>query len=268
MAPGPQIIGIVNVTEDSFSDGGLYLEPSRAAERARQLVGDGAFAVDLGPASSHPDAQPVAPDEEIRRLEPVLAPLLEAGIRICVDSFQPETQLWALARGVHYLNDIEGFRRPEIYGELARSDCGLIVMHSVQRRGAATRVRTDPETVIESALEFFAERLAALEAAGVARERVVLDPGMGFFLGADPEPSLAALRSLRRIRALFDLPVLVCVSRKSFLGALTGRPIAERLPATLAAELYAARHGADYIRTHDVRALKDALRVTCTLEAP
>jgi dihydropteroate synthase type 2 len=265
MAPRPRIIGIVNVTEDSFSDGGLYLEPVRAVGHARQLLADGAFAVDLGPASSHPDAQPVPPEEEIRRLEPVIGPLLEAGGRVSVDSFQPETQLWALERGVHYLNDIEGFRHPEIYPELARSDCGLVVMHSVQRRGAATRVHTDPETVIEGALEFFAERLAALEAAGVARQRIVLDPGMGFFLGADAEPSLLALRSLRRIGARFGLPVLVCVSRKSFLGALTQRAVSERLAATLAAELYAARHGADYIRTHDVRALDDALRVTCAL---
>jgi dihydropteroate synthase type 2 len=174
-------------------------------------------------------------------------------------------QRWALARGVAYVNDIHGFREPSLYPELARSTVRLVVMHAVGTAGRAARVPTDAASIFDRIVDFFAARVAALEAAGVARDRLVLDPGMGFFLGEGPEPSLVALRRLRELRARFDLPLWVSVSRKSFLGTLTGRDVAERGAATLAAELHAAGLGADYIRTHDVRALKDALVVTRAL---
>ena len=138
-------------------------------------------------------------------------------------------------------------------------------MHSVQGLGQADRREIEPGGIVESICEFFAERIAALTAAGVQRSRLILDPGMGFFLGANPHTSFAALRGLLQIKARFDLPLFVSVSRKSFLGAVTERPVGERGPATLAAELYAARQGADMVRTHDVRALKDALRVQAEL---
>lgn len=262
----PSIVGVVNLTPDSFSDGGRYLEPAAALAHARQLLDDGADLVELGPASSHPDADGVAPAEEIRRLEAVLGPLLASGAAVGVDTFQPETQRWALARGVGWLNDIQGFPEPELYPDLARAQARLVVMHSVQRRGRASRMRTAPAAVLAGVEAFLRERVAALAAAGVARGRLILDPGMGFFLGSDPEPSVLALRRLRKLRAELGLPILVSVSRKSFLGALTGRPVGERGAATLAAELFAARQGADYVRTHDVRALRDALVVTGALE--
>ena len=262
----PAIVGIVNLTEDSFSDGGRFVEPAAALAHARRLLADGADVVDLGAASSHPDAKPVPPAEEIARLAPVVDALRAEGASLSIDSFAPETQAWALARDVDYLNDIAGFGEPELYPDLARSETRLIVMHSIQRRGRAVRERTDPRAVLAGIDAFFAERVAALEAAGVARERLVLDPGMGFFLGADPEPSLAVLRALPALRERFGLPLLVSVSRKSFLGAVTGRGVEERGAATLAAELFAVRSGVDYVRTHDVRALADALAVTRVLE--
>jgi dihydropteroate synthase type 2 len=267
LPPTPQIVGIVNVTEDSFSDGGLYLDPEAALAHARKLRADGADIIELGPASSNPDAKRVSADEEQRRLAPVIEPLTSEGIPVSVDSFLPETQRFAVARGARYLNDIQGFPDPSQYEPLAEAGCRLIVMHSVQLCGPATRVRTDPEQVVASIDEFFAQRLDALQAAGVERERLVIDPGLGYFLGSNPEPSLAVLASLNRIKDRFGVPVLVSPSRKSFLRNVTGRGVAEVGPASLAAELHAASQGVDFIRTHDVSALRDALTVHNAIRA-
>jgi dihydropteroate synthase len=258
-----RILGVLNVTEDSFSDGGTYLDPERALSRGLELIRDGADAIDLGGAASHPGASAVPPEEEIRRLAPVVDGLAAHGAPVSVDSFQPAVQRWAIARGVAYLNDIRGFPHAELYPELARAACRLVVMHAVG--GEAVNTPTDPHTILARVIDFFTARLRVLEAAGIARERMILDPGMGFFLGGNAEASIAVLRGIGRLRATFGLPVLVCVSRKSFLGAITGRDARERGAATLAAELFAARQGIDYLRTHDVRALRDALAVTAAL---
>ena len=258
---GPRILGIVNVTEDSFSDGGRYLAPEKAVAHCHRLVEDGAFAVDLGPASSHPDAKAVSAAEEIGRLEPILAALAGSDVRISIDSWQPETQRWALAQGIAFLNDIRGFPDAALHPLLAGGNARLIVMHSMQGREKADRRETDPETIVPSIEAFFEQRIAALERGGVARERLILDPGMGFFLGSNPEPSLVVLREICRFKKRFCLPMLVSVSRKSFLRALTLRESSELGPASLAAEIFAANEGVDYIRTHDVAALRDALRV-------
>jgi dihydropteroate synthase len=257
----PRIVGIVNITEDSFSDGGLYLAADDALAHARRLRAQGADIVELGPAASHPDAARVTPEQERLRLAPVLRRLSEENIPVSVDSFLPQTQRFAMGRGAAYLNDIQGFPDPGMYGAFAAADCRLVVMHSVQRRGPATRVATDPAAVWEGVERFFAERLAALEAGGVGRDRLVIDPGLGHFLGSTPEPSLAVLAGIRHLKSRFGVPVLVSASRKSFLRTLTKRTVADAGPATLAAELYAAWQGVDYIRTHDVTALHDALTI-------
>jgi dihydropteroate synthase len=264
----PRIAGILNLTEDSFSDGGLYLDAERAVARAHDLVAAGADLIDLGPASTRPDAVPVGAATEIRRLEPVVDRLVAAGLRLSIDTFEPETQRWAMGRGVAILNDVQGFPHPEVYPDLARASCDLVVMHSVQRLGPATRVATETARVVQGIDDFFDARLRALEAAGVARRRIILDPGMGFFLGRHPGVSLEVLRRLGELRATFALPIWVCVSRKSFLGQITGRKVPERGAATLAAELFAASRGADYLRTHDVAALRDALAVWSALGDP
>jgi len=270
---GPALVGILNITEDSFSDGGQFLAPERAVERARELMAEGAALVELGPASSHPDARKVSVDQEIARLDPVVAALLEEKIPFGVDSFETATQRWSVAHGAQMLNDIQGFADECFWDELSDRACDLVVMHSIQGRGPATRVHADAEDIMDRVLRFFDERLAALERAGIARERLVADPGMGFFLGADPEPSLTVMRNLARLRREVGCRVLVSVSRKSFLAAVctdaqagSERAISERLPATLAAEIYAARQGVDLIRTHDVKSLGDALRMTLVLE--
>lgn len=262
----PQILGIVNITEDSFSDGGRFLAPEQAIAQAQALVDAGADIIDLGPASSHPDAKPVTADEEISRLAPVMDALSARGIAISVDSFLPQTQRYAMARGVAYLNDIQGFLDAEIYPDLAGGTCRLIVMHAIQGRGIATRIQSDPETIVAQVESFFQRRITALEQGGIARTRLILDPGMGYFLGNQPEASLNMLRGLGVLKERFGLPVLVSVSRKSFLRSLTGRGVAQAGAATLAAELFAAMQGVDYIRTHDAGALRDGLKIWSALQ--
>jgi dihydropteroate synthase type 2 len=234
-------------------------------EQAWRLRDAGAAIIELGPAASHPGSQRVTAAEEIRRLADVVEELVAADVPVMIDSYQPETQRFAAARGAGYLNDIQGFPDPERYAELADTDCRLVVMHSVQKRGPATQVRTDPKAVQAGITQFFRERLSALEAGGIDRGRFIIDPGLGYFLGDTPEPSLRALAGLRQLKTEFGVPVLVSPSRKSFLRALTGRTVADAGPATLAAELYAAGQGVDFIRTHDVAAISDALTIFAAL---
>lgn len=267
MSGSPQILGILNITEDSFSDGGKFLIGEAALEQGRKLIADGADIIDIGPSASNPDAKPVTPQEEIRRLREIMPALLDAGAKISIDSFQSETQLWALENGAAYINDIHGFPDAKAYPALAASQTKLIAMHAIQSRGVATREKGDPSTIWDKILRFFEARLERLEAAGIARSRVILDPGMGLFLGAGREVSLKVLREIGRLKAAFGLPVLVSVSRKSFLRVIAGgRTPQQAGPVSLAAELFAASQGVDYIRTHDVRALKDALKVMSALD--
>jgi len=263
----PLILGIVNITPDSFSDGGKYFAPDAAIAHARRLIDDGAHIVDLGPASSNPDAAPVPPEEEIRRLAPVLKALAADGVAVSVDSFRPETQAHALAHGACYLNDIQGFDELHFHPALAGSDAHLILMHSIQQRGNADRRAAPEGDIIEHIGRFFETRIERLEKAGVARDRLILDPGMGFFLGPTPATSFEVLARLGELKSRFGLPLLVSVSRKSFLRAVTGRAPQEAGAASLAAELLAAIGGADYIRTHEPRPLADALAVYAALQA-
>jgi dihydropteroate synthase type 2 len=261
-----RLLGIVNLTEDSFSDGGRYLAPAAALAHARQLAADGADILDLGAAASNPSAKAVPAAEEIRRLEPVVRALIAEGHTVSIDSFSSATQCWALQAGVHYLNDIHGLADPSIYPRLAAASAKLIVMHMVGE-GVATREKGDPATIWERILAFFEKRLAALEGAGIDRARLILDPGMGLFLGAGAQVSLTVLAQLGRLKTVFGLPVMVSVSRKSFLRTLAAREASQAGAATLAAELWAAEQGVDFIRTHDAAALKDALTVRGALVA-
>lgn len=262
----PQIFGILNITADSFSDGGQYLQPDKALAQAQRLVQGGADVLDIGPASSHPDSQPVDAATEIDRLAAVWPGLCELNVQLSIDSFQTATQAWAIHQGVDWLNDIHGFADPSLYPLLADSDCRLVVMHALQAQGAARRQPPPDEDIWDVVLRFFDRRLTALADAGIASSRLVLDPGMGFFLGDRPEPSLRMLSKLAALKAHFDLPVLVSVSRKSFLRHISGRSVEDSGPVTLAAELWAAQSGVDYIRTHDVAQLRDALAVTDMLQ--
>ncbi len=266
-----KILGILNITEDSFSDGGQFLAPEAALEQGLRLLKDGADILDIGAASSNPDAKAVAPEIEIARLAP-LVPLLKArGAAISVDSFAPDVQRWALAQGADYLNDIHGFAEPALHPELARVTAKLIVMHAIQGQGIATRQTVPAAEIFARTIAFFERRIETLAKAGIDRARLILDPGMGFFVGSDPENSLTLLRRLPELKARFGLPLLVSVSRKSFLRNIAGEsdPIGQPvLAASLAAELFAASRGVDYVRTHAPGALAAALKVRSILDFP
>ncbi len=266
-----QILGILNLTRDSFSDGGRFVEPDAAVAHAKQLVADGADAVDLGAESSHPDSEDVSAEEEIARLTPVIETLKAAGICISVDTYKPAVMRHVLALGVDYINDITALGLPASIAAARDSDARLILMHSRSAAARAERAEADPTTMVDDIIHFFDERISTLTAAGIARHRLILDPGMGFFLGSNAEVSLAVLRDLGRLRKL-NQPILISTSRKSFIGAVLGtadapRPVDQRGPGTLATEIWAVQHGAAYIRTHDVRALCDALRIWTVLES-
>ncbi len=267
MMSSPTLFGILNITADSFSDGGRYLEPDAALEHARALMAEGADVIDVGAASSHPDAEDVGAVREIERLARVVPKLVAAGVPLSIDSFEPDVQLWALGQGVQFINDIQGFPHTDIYPALASASAGLVVMHGVQGRGLAKRMDVPADGIWARIFDFFDARIAALEAGGISRDRLILDPGMGFFLGTDPQVSLTVLREIGRLKAHYGLPVLVSVSRKSFLRALTSRNLADIGPATLAAEMFAAGAGAGYIRTHAPGAIRDALAVSAALKS-
>ena len=232
---------------------------------ARHLISDGADVIDIGAAASNAASPAIAPESEIARLVPVLTAVMGTGASVSVDSASPEVQRVALEHGVGFLNDVSGFPHETLYDRLRESTATkLIVVHTLTGPRAAPR-DTRPGEVSTSLWRFFDERIASLTRAGIAAERIILDPGMGLFLGRGAGPSIEALRAVPELRRRYGLPVLVSVSRKSFLGELTGRAVPERAAATLAAELYAVEAGADYVRTHVPGALRDALAVVAAL---
>jgi dihydropteroate synthase len=258
-----KILGILNLTRDSFSDGGEYLDPQRAIAHAEQLTRDGAWAIDVGAQSTHPDAEPISADQEIARLEPVVPILKQRGLRVSVDTYRPAVMRKALKWGVDLINDVTGMRDAESVSAVRSAACRLVVMHSRSSGARAERMEAEPGELVNAMIAFFSERVGTLTTAGIDRDRLILDPGMGFFLGSNPQASFTVLRELPRLRAL-GLPLLVSTSRKSFIGAALAnndepRPTAERGAGTLATELWAALQGVQYLRTHDVRALRDGL---------
>lgn len=260
-----RIFGVVNMTRDSFSDGGVYLDVDDALTHARTLRADGAEVIDIGAESTNPDAEAVSAEEEIARLTPVVEQLLSEGATLSVDTHKPQVMQAMLDLGVQWINDVTGCRDPRTIAALAQSRCRVVLMHSTAARARADRKYVAAGEVMPAIRRFFVHQLEVLTAAGIKRERIVLDPGLGFFIGSNPEASLAVLRGLDQLHALGQ-PIMVAASRKSFIGALLEsaeepRPVAGRSAGTLAVELFAAAKGAEFVRTHDVRALHDALKL-------
>jgi dihydropteroate synthase len=249
-------MGIVNVTPDSFSDGGQHASAAAAIAHGLRLRREGADILDIGGESTRPGAQPVSVGEELDRVLPVIEGLLHSGAALSVDTMKPRVMAAALAAGADMINDVNAFRAAGAVQAVVNGDAGLCVMHM---QGEPRTMQAAPayRDVAAEVRDFLAERLACLMAAGVARERLLIDPGFGF--GKTLEHNVALFKSLP---ALVDMaPVLVGVSRKSMLGQITGQLVAERLPASVAAALLAMRRGAAVVRVHDVAATVDAMRI-------
>jgi dihydropteroate synthase len=254
----PVVMGVLNVTPDSFSDGGLHLDPAAALERAMRMAEEGAAILDVGGESTRPGAAPVAAVEELRRVMPVIERLAASlEIPVSIDTRKPEVMREALSAGASMVNDVSALAAPGALETVAGSDAAVCLMHM---QGEPGTMQAAPRygDVVGEVLEFLRDRAAACNAAGIARERLAVDPGFGF--GKALEHNLALLAGLPAIAA-DGLPVLAGLSRKRMIGAMTGRPEGERLAGSLAAAVVAAINGARIIRAHDVRATVDALAV-------
>ena len=256
-------MGVVNVTPDSFSDGGRFLDPIAAIAHAHKLIEEGADLVDLGAESSRPGAAAlVSPDEELRRLLPVLQKLRDAPVPVSVDTIKPEVMRAALAEGASMINDINAMRSPGAFAAVAASGAAVCLMHM---QGTPGTMQQQPNygDVVAEVQAFLQERVRAARDAGIAPERITIDPGFGF--GKTLEHNLELLRHLREFAAL-GAPLLAGWSRKSSLGKITGKPAGDRLAASIAAALIAAQNGARILRVHDVAATRDALAVLAAVE--
>ena len=251
------VMGVVNVTPDSFSDGGRSLESGAAIAHARRLVDEGADLIDIGAESSRPGAEGISADQELSRLVPVLEGLSDLTVPVSVDTTKPEVMRAAIGEGATMINDIGALRSPGALEAVSASDAGVCLMHM---QGEPRTMQREPRygDVVAEVRAFLAGRVAAAEAGGIARERIVIDPGFGF--GKTVEHNFELLRNLGRF-AEIGVPVMAGWSRKSTLGAVTGRPAGERLAASIAAALLAVQHGARILRVHDVAATRDALAV-------
>jgi len=253
----PRVMGIVNVTPDSFSDGGRFLDPGRAIAHARQLAAEGADILDLGAESTRPGAAPVSEAEEIARLVPVLEALRELSVPISVDTLKPGVMRAAIAHGASMINDVRALREPGALEAIAASEVAVCLMHM---QGEPRTMQKDPRyvDVVGEVKDFLAKRVGLCLAAGIGRERIVVDPGFGF--GKTLGHNMTLLRHLDEL-APPGFATLAGLSRKSSLGQITGRPPEKRLAASLAAALLAAERGAKILRVHDVAETRDVLAV-------
>ena len=250
-------MGIVNVTADSFSDGGRFLDPARAIAHGLELFGDGAALVDIGGESTRPGACAVAAELELERVLPVVEGLVREGVPVSVDTMKPEVMAAAAAAGAAVINDVNAFRAAGAVEAVARLEAGVVVMHM---QGTPQTMQQAPRygDVVEEVCGFLVERARALESAGVARSRIALDPGFGF--GKTLEHNKALFRALPRLAAT-GYPIVVGVSRKRMIADLTGRGVGERTAGSVAAAMLAAQNGARILRVHDVRETVDALKI-------
>ena len=255
-------MGIVNVTPDSFSDGGRFLDASDAIAQGLRLREEGADLVDVGGESTRPGAAAVPVEEELRRVLPVVEALAKEGIAVSIDTMKPEVMRRAIDAGCAVVNDVYGFRADGALEAVARAGVGVVAMHM---QGTPGTMQKEPryDDVVAEVTQFLLERAHALEAAGVARARIVLDPGFGF--GKTVEHNKELFRALPRI-ASHGYPVLAGVSRKKMIGDFTGRPAGERAAGSVAAALMAVQNGASIVRVHDVKETVDAINVWMELK--
>jgi dihydropteroate synthase len=253
----PLVMGVVNVTPDSFSDGGRHSTSQSAVAHALRLIEDGADILDIGGESTRPGAAKVSVQQELDRVMPVIEGLRDSAVPISIDSLKPEVMRAALAAGASMVNDINALQEAGALDAIAASDAAICLMHM---QGTPQTMQQQPQyaDVVAEVYGFLRERLMTLEAAGIVRGRIVVDPGFGF--GKTVAHNLTLLRDLSAFGAL-GVPLLAGLSRKSMLGAVTGRDVNERLAVSVAAALLAVQRGASIVRVHDVRETVDALNL-------
>lgn len=257
------VMGILNVTPDSFSDGGRFNQVDAALARAREMAADGAVFIDVGGESTRPGATPVAVEEELERVCPVVEAIArELDVIVSVDTSSPQVMAEAAKLGAGMINDVRALQRDGAPEVVARADIPVCVMHI---QGEPDTMQDDPRyrNVRREVSSFLTERMRVIERAGVRPDNIILDPGFGF--GKSPRHNLQLLASLEQLQ-LLGHPVLVGLSRKSMLGHITGREVSERLPASIAAATISAMKGASIIRVHDVRETVDAVKVVMAME--
>jgi dihydropteroate synthase len=252
------LVGILNITADSFSDGERYLQPADAVAHGLALAGDGADIIDIGAESSNPEGQKISAREEIARLTPVVTALKQGGIPVSVDTYKPEVMRHVISLGADLINDITGLNNEQAVRTVQEANIPVVIMFSRNTGPRAQKCVRDHRTVMTELKAFFEKKIDELQRAGIPGENIIIDPGMGFFLGGNPEPSLTVLRHISELKA-FNKKVFISVSRKSFIGTLLNKPVTGRDTGTLTAELWAYLNGVDYIRTHEPGRLRDAL---------
>jgi dihydropteroate synthase len=260
-----RLMGIVNVTPDSFSDGGEFLDPERAIEQGRRLAQEGADILDVGGESTRPGADPVPAEEERRRIEPVIAVLAGDAAEVSVDTAKASVAAAALDAGATIVNDVTALRGdPELAGLCAERGCGLVLMHML---GDPRTMQHDPryDDVVDDVKAFLDERIEVAVGAGIEEERIWVDPGIGF--GKTVEHNLELHRRLGELREL-GRPIVHGSSRKSFIGKLTGDPVDRRIGGTIASNVIAYANGAEVFRVHDVKPLREALAVAAAILEP
>jgi dihydropteroate synthase len=266
MTPGqsrPLVMGILNVTPDSFSDGGEFHSLDQALSHAERMIADGVDIIDIGGESSRPGAQPLPLEEELRRVMPVLYALRDCGKPLSIDTYKPEVMREALAAGADMINDINGFRAEGALTAVNESDCALCIMH-MQKDPQTMQLSPEYRDVVGDVVQFLRDRAVAMESAGIDRSRLCIDPGFGF--GKTLEHNLALLANIDRMVEETGLPVLAGLSRKSMIGAITGKPVEQRLAGSIAAALAAVAHGAGIVRVHDVAETVDALKMWAAVD--
>jgi dihydropteroate synthase len=253
----PLIMGILNVTPDSFSDGGRFYDAPRAIAQAHSLIEQGADILDVGGESTRPYAEPVALSEELDRVLPILEALRKVDVPMSVDTYKPQVMRAAIAAGASMINDVMALQSAGAIEAICESDCAVCLMHM---KGTPQTMQDDPryDDVIAEVSDFLKQRVTACERAGIARERLLIDPGFGF--GKRSTHNLTLLREFARFSDI-GVPVLAGISRKGILGKITGRPTADRANISAAAALLLAQRGAAIVRVHDVEQTRDTLRL-------
>ena len=257
-ADRPLVMGILNITPDSFSDSGQFMPLESALDRAEQMIAEGADMIDIGGESTRPGAPVVPLEEELRRVMPTLYALRDCGKPLSVDTYKPEVMREALSAGADMINDINGFNAPGALTAVMESDCGLCIMH-MQRDPQTMQASPVYDNVLHEVTGYLRQRVEAITAAGIARARMCIDPGFGF--GKTLAHNLELLKNLEVILQEVQLPLLAGMSRKTMIGALTGKPVEQRTAGSVGAALVAAAHGARIVRVHDVAATVDVLKV-------